>query len=72
MFDYRKVGKGDLIIDDVGDQFLVLRKDYRGIIVADLQANNERISVPKEFVKKSGVHLVKHWGYGTKLEYLLE
>ena len=71
MIDYRKVGKGDKVIDCLNEEFIVLKKVEGGIRVYDLQ-DRSKYRVPKECAKELGETIVKGWVYGTRYEEELE
>lgn len=54
--------RGDIILDCIGERFLVLGKNKTTLFVADLQDRGFRIDVPKDFANECGVSLDKE-GY---------
>lgn len=51
--------RGDIILDCIGERFLVLGKNKTTLFVADLQDRGFRIDVPRDFVNECGVSLNK-------------
>lgn len=61
MLDLRKIGKGDKIIDNIGESFEVIEKTKTHIIVLDKQDRNRKIEIPNQDAKEFGEKLYKEF-----------
>ena len=54
---FSKAKRGKIIVDEIGESFLVLGKDKNTLFLSDLQDNGVLIKIPKEEANKMGVSL---------------